>query len=83
MKQYAVTGNVARQVDVFSYRSPAEWLENLKIIFVYTLCFCMILEGNITMELQKWDGGMDWIDLVEDRNKRRALVNAVMNLRLP
>jgi hypothetical protein len=26
---------------------------------------------------RKWDEGMDWIDLAEDRERRRALVNAV------
>jgi hypothetical protein len=28
-------------------------------------------------------GGMDWIDLAEDRDQLRVLVNTVMNLRLP
>jgi hypothetical protein len=28
-------------------------------------------------------GGVDWIGLVQDKDKWRALVNAVMNLRLP
>jgi hypothetical protein len=28
-----------------------------------------------------WDG-VDWIDVAQDRNKWRALVNAVMNLRV-
>jgi hypothetical protein len=27
-------------------------------------------------------GGVDWIDLAQDRNKWRAVVNTVMNLRV-
>jgi hypothetical protein len=40
-------------------------------------------EDNIKMDLREmgW-GGMDWIDLVQDRVRWRALVNTVMNLRV-
>jgi hypothetical protein len=38
---------------------------------------------NIKMDLREtgWDG-MDWIDLAQNRDQWRALVNAVMNLRV-
>jgi hypothetical protein len=41
-------------------------------------------EDNVKMDLREigW-GGMDWIDLAQDRNQWRALVNTVMNLRVP
>jgi hypothetical protein len=41
-------------------------------------------EDNIKMDLQESGyGGVDWIDLAEDRDRWRALVNAVTNLRVP
>jgi hypothetical protein len=38
---------------------------------------------NIKMDLGELEwGGMDWTDLAQDRNKCRALLNAVLNLRV-
>jgi hypothetical protein len=36
----------------------------------------------MTLQVVEWEG-MDWIFLAQDRDRWRALVNAVMNLRLP
>jgi len=41
-------------------------------------------EGNIKMDFQKVGcGGVDWILLAQDKDRWRALVNAVMNHRVP
>ena len=39
---------------------------------------------HLNMDLQEVGcGGLDWIELAEDMERLRALVNAVMNLRIP
>ena len=44
------------------------------------------IDGRIILKwiFRKWDvGGMDWIELAQNRDRWRALVNGVMNLRVP
>jgi len=41
-------------------------------------------EDNFKMDLREMGcGGMDWIDVAQDRDRWRALMNVVMNLRVP
>jgi len=40
-------------------------------------------EDNIKMDLREVGGGGDWMELGQDRDRRRALVNKVMNFLVP
>ena len=41
-------------------------------------------DDNIKMDLQEVGGGcVDWMELAQDRDRLRTLVNTVMNLRVP
>jgi hypothetical protein len=43
------------------------------------------VDGKIILKwvFKMWDGGVDWIDMAQGRDRWRALVNAVMNLPVP
>jgi len=42
-------------------------------------------EDNIKMDVQEvgMGGGIDWIDPAQDKDRSRAFVSAVMNIRVP
>jgi hypothetical protein len=43
------------------------------------------VDGRIILKWisKKWDGGVNWIDPAQDRDRWRAVVSAVINLRVP
>jgi hypothetical protein len=43
------------------------------------------VDGRIILKciFERFGGGIDWMNLAQDRDRWRAVVNAVMNLRVP
>ena len=43
------------------------------------------IDGRLILKwmIKNWNGGMDWSDLVQDRDRWVAFVNAVINFRFP
>jgi hypothetical protein len=43
------------------------------------------IDGRIIMRwiFRRWDGGMGWIDLVQNRDRWLVVVNAIINLGFP
>jgi hypothetical protein len=61
--------------------------KNLSYKTVYIICIYINIirwVDNIKMDLREigWDG-VDWMDMAQDRDQWRALVNTVLNLRVP
>ena len=42
-----------------------------------------VLVGNLKEGDHFWMQGVEWIDMAQDRDRWRVLVNAVMNIRVP
>jgi hypothetical protein len=90
-------GSITLTSSRFSFRTTAYCIENTETSILHTAYRVSVgrPEGkrplgrprrrweNIKMNLQEAGGGMDWIDLAQDRDRWRALVNVVMNLRVP
>jgi hypothetical protein len=64
------------------YSSETSGFGETSLLLLRVISFALL--DNIRMDLGEvgW-GDVDWIDLAKDRNKWRALVNSVLNLRVP
>ena len=76
--QGTTSSNIGRREEVLT----GFWWENLR---ERDFLGDLGVDGRILLRwiFRKWDGGTDWIDLSQDRDRWWALVNAVMNLPFP
>jgi hypothetical protein len=62
-------------------------LEKIQFFFVQHRTCDTNFSAVLYIIFDKWGGGgwwgMDWIDMAQDRDRWRALVSAIMNLRVP
>jgi hypothetical protein len=49
---------------------------------IFYICLAFVVQLIVLCNKLGWDG-MDWIDLAQDRDQWRAIVNTVMNLWVP
>jgi hypothetical protein len=73
-----------QEIDYLEMRFLGSVLGNMDIWkeIIYLTYVCMYV--YILMDLREigWDG-VDWIDMAQDRDQWRAVVNTVLNLRVP
>jgi hypothetical protein len=58
-------------------RTRRRWVDDIIFILILYICILILYLGKVG-----W-GDVDWIGLAQDRNRWRAVVNSVLNLRVP
>jgi hypothetical protein len=89
--QVARTLAVTKYYGIFCWRGGKRISCNLKCRFYVLSALQEIyledpgMDGRIILKwiFERLGGGVEWIDLAQDREKRRAVVHTVMNLRVP